>query len=52
MQWICPEYYYPMFFCAFLYAFEPEWTIHYPYEKGPLSPKFRGEHALRRYATG
>ena len=41
-----------MFFCAFLYAFEPEWTIHYPYEKGPLSPKFRGEHALRRYATG
>jgi hypothetical protein len=41
-----------MFFCAFLYAFEPEWTIHYPYEKGPISPKFRGEHALRRYATG
>jgi NADH-quinone oxidoreductase subunit I len=52
MQWISPEYYYPVFFCAFLYAFEPEWTIHYPYEKGPLSPRFRGEHALRRYATG
>ena len=31
MQWMCPEYYYPMFFCAFLYAFEPEWTIAYPY---------------------
>ena len=41
-----------MFFCAFLYAFEPEWTVHYPYEKGSISPKFRGEHALRRYATG
>lgn len=41
-----------MFFCSFLYAFEPEWTIHYPYEKGPISPKFRGEHALRRYPTG
>lgn len=30
-KWMCPEYYYPMFFCAFLYAFEPEWTIAYPY---------------------
>lgn len=27
-------------------------TINYPFEKGPLSPRFRGEHALRRYATG
>ncbi len=27
-------------------------TINYPYEKGPLSPRFRGEHALRRYANG
>lgn len=25
-------------------------TINYPFEKGPLSPRFRGEHALRRYA--
>jgi formate hydrogenlyase subunit 6/NADH:ubiquinone oxidoreductase subunit I len=24
----------------------------YPMEKGPLSPRFRGEHALRRYPTG
>lgn len=24
----------------------------YPHEKGPLSPRFRGEHALRRYASG
>ena len=27
-------------------------TITYPYEKGFLSPRFRGEHALRRYPTG
>ncbi|KAL9354411.1 hypothetical protein Peur_052381 [Populus x canadensis] len=26
--------------------------INYPFEKGPLSPCFRGEHALRRYPTG
>ena len=24
-------------------------TINYPFEKGQLSPRFRGEHALRRY---
>merc|ERR1712177_120327 len=33
------------------YFCEPA-TINYPFEKGPLSPRFRGEHALRRYATG
>ena len=27
-------------------------TLAYPFEKGPLSPRFRGEHALRRYANG
>ncbi len=27
-------------------------TINYPFEKNPLSPRFRGEHALRRYANG
>ncbi|KAL4443772.1 hypothetical protein ABPG75_011509 [Micractinium tetrahymenae] len=32
--------------------FEPPVTINYPFEKGPLSPRFRGEHALRRYPTG
>ena len=26
-------------------------TINYPFEKGPLSPRFRGEHALRRYGN-
>ncbi|HWI27099.1 MAG TPA: NADH-quinone oxidoreductase subunit NuoI [Stellaceae bacterium] len=27
-------------------------TVNYPYEKGPISPRFRGEHALRRYPNG
>ena len=27
-------------------------TVNYPYEKGVLSPRFRGEHALRRYPSG
>ena len=34
------------------YVFRPKVTINYPYEKGPLSPRFRGEHALRRYPNG
>ncbi len=34
------------------YLFKPKVTINYPYEKGPLSPRFRGEHALRRYSNG
>ena len=39
--WICTE--------AF---FDKKATINYPMEKGPLSPRFRGEHVLRRYPTG
>jgi NADH-quinone oxidoreductase subunit I len=27
-------------------------TLAYPFEKGALSPRFRGEHALRRYPNG
>lgn len=34
------------------YFFRPKVTVNYPYEKGPLSPRFRGEHALRRYPNG
>ena len=30
------------------YFFKPKVTINYPFEKGPLSPRFRGEHALKR----
>ncbi|OMJ27573.1 NADH dehydrogenase [ubiquinone] iron-sulfur protein 8, mitochondrial [Smittium culicis] len=32
--------------------FSQPFTIHYPWEKGPLSARFRGEHALRRYPSG
>jgi len=32
--------------------FDTPVTINYPFEKGPLSPRFRGEHALRRYPSG
>ena len=34
------------------YFFKPNVTINYPFEKGPISPRFRGEHALRRYPNG
>ena len=34
------------------YMFKPKVTLNYPHEKGPLSPRFRGEHALRRYENG
>ncbi len=34
------------------YFFKEKATINYPYEKNPLSPRFRGEHALRRYPNG
>jgi len=34
------------------YMFKTPVTVNYPYEKGPLSPRFRGEHALRRYPNG
>ena len=34
------------------YFFKPKVTINYPFEKGPISARFRGEHALRRYPNG
>ncbi len=37
---------------TFSYMFKPKVTINYPYEKNALSPRFKGEHALRRYANG
>jgi NADH dehydrogenase (ubiquinone) Fe-S protein 8 len=33
-------------------AMRPKVTINYPFEKGPLSTRFRGEHLLRRYPSG
>ena len=46
------EYLWPPLFMSTWAAFEPDHIIHYPWEKGALSPMFRGEHALRRYPTG
>ncbi len=40
------------FWLALKYIFRPKPTLNYPFEKGALSPRFRGEHALRRYANG
>ncbi|MBP9877011.1 MAG: NADH-quinone oxidoreductase subunit NuoI [Alphaproteobacteria bacterium] len=37
---------------TFSYMFRPAVTLNYPNEKGPLSARFRGEHALRRYMNG
>lgn len=37
---------------TFSYMFRRRVTINYPFEKGPIGPRFRGEHALRRYPNG
>ena len=34
------------------YLFAPKITVQYPEEKTPMSPRFRGLHALRRYPNG
>src|SRR6185369_1552731 len=40
------------FMLTLRYMFKPKVTVNYPYERSPLSPRFRGEHALRRYPNG
>jgi len=40
------------FWSATREMFRRKATVNYPFEKNPLSPRFRGEHALRRYASG
>ena len=37
---------------TFKYLFKPKYTLMYPMEKTPQSPRFRGIHALRRYPNG
>ena len=39
-------------FLTIRYIFRRKITLNYPHEKGRLSPRFRGEHALRRYPNG
>jgi NADH-quinone oxidoreductase subunit I len=40
------------FILSMKYFFKPKATINYPFEKNYYSPRFRGEHALRRYPNG
>lgn len=40
------------FFLSMRMFFAPKLTLNYPNEKGHVSPRFRGEHALRRYPNG
>lgn len=40
------------FFLSMRMFFAPKLTLNYPNEKGPVSVRFRGEHALRRYPNG
>lgn len=37
---------------TFKYMFKPSVTINYPYEKTVASFRYKGEHALRKYANG
>ena len=39
-------------FIAIKEIFKTKKTINYPFEKGKISPRARGEHALRRYPNG
>ena len=39
-------------FMAIKEIFKSKKTINYPFEKGKISPRYRGEHALRRYPNG
>ena len=34
------------------YMFKRKVTVQFPEEKTPMSPRFRGLHALRRYPNG
>ena len=39
-------------FIAVKEVFKQKKTLNYPFEKGQVSPRARGEHALRRYPNG
>jgi NADH-quinone oxidoreductase subunit I len=40
------------FVLAMKYFFKPKATLNYPFEMTYRGPRFRGEHALRRYPNG
>jgi NADH-quinone oxidoreductase subunit I len=37
---------------ALQHIWAPKVTVQFPFERNPQSPRFRGEHALRRYPNG
>ena len=37
---------------TFIFLFKKKVTVNYPFEKGQISSRYRGEHALRRYPNG
>ncbi len=39
-------------YITLLYMFKSKVTLNYPHEKGALSKRFRGQHALRLYPNG
>jgi len=39
-------------YLVFSFLFRKTITLYYPFEKGPMNTRFRGEHVLRRYMTG
>lgn len=39
-------------YITYLNIYNRKVTLIYPFEKGPLSSRFRGEHVLRRYLDG
>lgn len=51
-QAVTPDCFYAGMALVLSHMFKEPATINYPFEKGPLSPRFRGEHALRRYPSG
>lgn len=50
-SFILMEFFRGMFF-VLKNIFTRKVTLNYPFEKGALSSRFRGEHALRRYSDG
>jgi NADH-quinone oxidoreductase subunit I len=40
------------FWLGLKYYARPKFTVNYPYERSNISPRFRGEHVLRRYPNG
>ena len=51
-RWVFLKELVSAFVLAMRYFFKPKATLNYPFEKGPISPRFRGELALRRYPNG